>query len=266
MSIAPTAIIDPQAHLGSEVKVGPYAIIEAGAQVGDRCEIAPHAVIKPHATLGKDVKVESFAVVGNDPQDFSFDRSLDTRVLVGDGTIIREHATLHRATQPGANTIIGRECYLMVACHVAHDCVLGDHVVIVNDVLLAGHVQIGDYAILGGNATVHQRVRIGESAMVSGVSRAAMDVPPFCITAERNELIGLNLIGLKRRGFSRDAIRDLKCLYRIVFADGTSPAKAAASAQAETPEGERFLAFFDATKRGYISPRREITASESGKV
>jgi UDP-N-acetylglucosamine acyltransferase len=210
--------------------------------------------------------VHPFAVVGGDPQDLRFDPATVSGVRVGARTVVRESVTLSRATRPGGFTEIGADCFLMACCHVAHDCRLGHHVVLANGVLLAGHVSIGDNAFLGGAALVHQFVRIGESTMISGATRAAQDIPPFALAAERNEVIGLNLIGLKRRGFSRDAIREIKDAFRAVY---LTPGNIRVAAQTaldggafETAEARQFLTFFTEGKRGFARARREGAAIE----
>ena len=174
------------------MQIHPTALIQEGARLGIGCVIHAHAVISRYCELEEAVTVHPFAVIGGDPQDLSFDAGTESAVRVGARTVIREHVTISRATKAGACTEIGADCFLMASCHVAHDCRIGDRVVIANAVLLAGHVQIGDRAFLGGGA------------------RISRDIAPFTLVTERNALIGLNVVGLRRRGFKRDVIEEIK--------------------------------------------------------
>jgi len=242
------------------MQIHPAALVESGAQLGAGCIIHPYAVVRRGCVLGDGVVVHPFAVVGGDPQDLGFDVANDSMVRVGARSIIREHVTISRATRAGAATEIGADCFLMAACHVAHDCSVGDRVVIANAALLAGHVHVGDHAFLGGGAVVHQFCRIGESAMIGGGARISLDVPPFTMATERNTLIGLNKVGLRRRGLARAAIDELKRALRIVATPtGNLRERAgAALARAEfaSPEARRFLEFYQQGRRGFVRPRR----------
>ncbi len=183
------------------MQIHPTALIQEGARLGACCVIHAHAVISGHCELGEGVVVHPFAVIGGDPQDVSFDANTQSGVRIGARTVIREHVTINRATKNGTSTEIGSDCFLMASCHVAHDCRVGDRVVITNAVLLAGHVLVGDRAFLGGGAVIHQFCRIGESAMIGGGARISRDVAPYTLATERNAMIGLNFVGLRRRGF-----------------------------------------------------------------
>lgn len=247
------------------MSVHPTAIIEDGVELGAGCVIHAHAIIRRHSVLGPGVVVHPFAVVGGDPQDLKFDPKTVSGIRIGARTVVRESVTLSRATRPETYTEIGEDCFLMACCHVAHDCRVGHRVVLANGVLLAGHVSIGDNAFLGGAALVHQFVRIGESTMISGATRAAQDVPPFALAAERNEVIGLNLIGLKRRGFTRDAIRELKDAFRTVYFSPGNIREIARGALDgagfQTAEARQFLTFFSEGKRGFARARRDSDAA-----
>lgn len=233
------------------------AIVEDGAVVGDDCEIAAFAVIKKGAVLQDGVKVDHHAVVGGNPQDLSFDPSIESGVIIEEGVTIREGVTVHRSTRFGENTVVKQNAFLMANSHVGHDCVVGENAILANAVLLGGFVEVGGYSFLGGGAAFHQFVRVGESAMVSGLSRVALDVPPFVIAHERNLVSGLNLVGLKRRGFSSDVIRDIKqCFRAVYFAENVSLRKNAVAAAAETEEGSVFLKFFEGGRRGFSKPDR----------
>jgi UDP-N-acetylglucosamine acyltransferase len=243
------------------ISIHPSAIIEDDVVIGNGCDIQAGAVINKHTVLGERVTVYPYAVVGGDPQYLTFDRATVSGVRVGNGTVIREHVTINRAAKAGENTIVGERCFLMANSDLGHDCVVADDVVLANNVMLAGHVHVGAFTFVGGGAGVHQFARIGESVMVSGLSRVAQDVPPFAMMAERNEIIGLNLLGLKRRGFSREAIREIKEAFRMVyFTPGNIrgiATKHLAGPLASTPEVRRFLEFFTTGKRGFARLRRE---------
>jgi UDP-N-acetylglucosamine acyltransferase len=239
--------------------IHPLAIVEPGAVLGAGCEIHPYAIVKRWARLGERVVVHPFAVVGGDPQDLKF-AGEESYAEIGADTRIRESVTVNRGTGAGGTTRVGRGCLLMACSHVAHDCQVGDDVVIANAVLLAGHVAIGDHAILGGGAVFHQFIRVGERTMVSGGSRCSLDLPPFALAAERDEVVGLNLVGLKRSGLPRETIRELKAAFRAVyFAPGNIRELAAAelaSGRYGSDEGRRFLEFFAGGKRGFARARR----------
>lgn len=239
--------------------IHPTAIVEPGAQLGADCEIHAYAVVTKHCVLGDRVVVHPFGVIGGDPQYLKFDRATASGVRIGSGTVIREHVTVNRSIRPGEWTTIGENCFLMAAAHVAHDCVLGDNVVLANAVLLGGHVAVGDHAFVGGGAAVHQFCRIGESAMIGGNSAITRDVAPFTMLAERDDVVGLNAVGLKRRGIPRDAIAELKHAYQTVFFAPGNIRALAAAAQGEggfrSAEAQRFLEFFREGKRSFARAR-----------
>lgn len=242
------------------------AIIEEGVQLGAGCVVQACAVIKKHSVLGEGVVVHPFAVIGGDPQYLKFDPATVTGVRIGAGTVIREHVTINRSIHAGQATTVGARCFLMANSHVGHDSMVADDVVLANNVMLAGHVQVGANTFLGGGAGFHQFCRIGEGVMVSGLARIAQDIPPFAMAAERNEIIGLNLIGLKRRGLSRTAIGEIKDAFRTVyFTPGNirDVAKGALAGDAfKTAEVRQFLTFFTEGKRGFARARREAMAGD----
>ena len=246
--------------------IHPTALVEPGAQLGADCEIMAGAIVTRHCVLGDRVVVHPFAVVGGDPQYLKFDRATVSGLRVGAGTVIREHVTLNRSTQAGGFTVIGENSFIMAASHVAHDCVLGNQVVLANGALLAGHVTVGDHAFFGGGSAVHQFCRIGEGVMVAGHASITRDVPHFVMVAERDDVIGFNLVGLKRRGFGREAIAQLKQAYHDVYFTSGNIRAVAAAAQAggkfTTPEARRFLEFFADGKRSFARARR-ATAEEN---
>lgn len=226
-----------------------------------------YAVVTRHVVLGDGVVVHPFAVIGGDPQYLKFDRASQTGVRVGAGTVIREHVTINRSILPDKFTIVGANCFLMAASHVAHDCEVADNVVFANAALLAGHVSVGSHSFLGGGAAVHQFCRIGESVMVAGHASITRDVPHFTMVAERDEVIGFNAVGLKRRGFSRVAIAELKAAFQdVYFTPGNIRDVAAQRLAAnafETAEARRFLEFFAGGKRSFARARRTVTEDEA---
>jgi UDP-N-acetylglucosamine acyltransferase len=240
--------------------IHPSAIIEPGAQLGAECEIHAHAIIKKHAILGDRVVVHPFAVIGGDPQYLKFERATESFVRVGNGTVLREYVTLNRAIHAGQATTLGENCFLMSGAHLAHDCAVGNNVVLANNALLAGHVSVGDSAFIGGGAAVHQFTRIGEGVMLGGLARITRDLAPYTIVAERDEVSGLNLVGLKRRGVSREAIRELKAAFQAVYG-GTGNIRTLArdalvSGVYASAEARRFLEFFLNGKRSFARPCR----------
>ena len=246
--------------------IHPTAIIEPGAQLGTGCEIMAHAIITKHVVLGDQVVVHPFAVVGGDPQYLKFDRTLATGVRIGAGSVIREHVTINRSIHEGKVTAVGANCFLMAASHVAHDCDVADHVVLATAALLAGHVSVGAHTFFGGGAAVHQFCRIGESVMVAGHASITRDVPHFTMVAERDDVIGFNVVGLRRRGFSRVAIAELKAAYHDVYFTPGNIRDVARQrlegAAFETAEARRFLEFFAAGKRSFARARRAETPVE----
>jgi UDP-N-acetylglucosamine acyltransferase len=216
--IHPTAIVEEGAVIGKNVRIGPFATVGAAVVVEDGAVIHAHAVVSGQTRIGAGTEIFSFAAVGGPPQDTSY-KGEPTSVVIGPNCIIREHATVHRGTARGRKvTKIGAGCVLMVASHVAHDCAVGDHVIFVNQATIGGHVEVGDHAILGGLSAVQQRIRIGAHAFVGGLTGAATDVIPFATAiGERAELGGLNIVGLKRRGFDRPTIHALRATYQAIF-------------------------------------------------
>lgn len=216
--IHPTAIIAPGAKLADSVTVGPYAVIGENVTIGSGTTVGPHAVIEGHTEIGCDNQIFQFASVGAIPQDLKF-HGEKTYLKIGDRNKIREFVTIHLGTEDGGGiTTIGHDNLLMAYVHVAHDCVVKNHVILANAATLAGHVEVDSFAILGGLSAVHQFTRIGCHVMASGGSMIAQDVVPYSIVqGDRASIVGLNLTGLKRRGFSREALANIKNMYKVVF-------------------------------------------------
>jgi len=218
-AIHPTAIVADGAELGPDVRIGPYCTLGPEVRLGDGVELISHVVVAGRTEIGARTRIFPFATVGLPPQDQKY-AGEPSRLVVGARNIIREHVTMHPGTASGGMvTRIGDDGLFMVGCHVAHDCAIGDHVILVNNATMGGHVQIDDYAILGGLSAVHQFVRIGAHSMVGGASAVGADVIPYgLVTGNRALLNGLNIIGLKRRAFERDTIHTLRGAYRLLFA------------------------------------------------
>ncbi|HVC54595.1 MAG TPA: acyl-ACP--UDP-N-acetylglucosamine O-acyltransferase [Stellaceae bacterium] len=221
--IHPTAIVAPGASLADDVVVGPYCVIGENVVLGAGVRLAAHVVIDGHTTIGEATRLFPFASIGMEPQDLKYQGEAST-LVIGRHSTIREHVTINPGTAGGGMvTRIGDHCLLMVGAHVAHDCQIGDHVILVNQATLGGHVVVGEYAILGGLCAVHQFVRIGRHAMIGGMSGVERDVIPYGqVIGDRARLNGLNIIGMQRRGFSREDIQGLRSAYQFLFsADGT---------------------------------------------
>ncbi|HYB09431.1 MAG TPA: acyl-ACP--UDP-N-acetylglucosamine O-acyltransferase [Alphaproteobacteria bacterium] len=221
--IHPSAIVDPRAEFGPGVEIGPYSIIGSDVRIGANSRIGSHVVIDGRTTIGPKATIFPFASIGQIPQDLKY-KGEASELVIGTNNIIREHVTMNTGTTGGGMvTRVGDNCLFMVGAHVAHDCKIGDHVIMANNATLAGHVQIGEWAVLGGLCAVHQFARIGKHAMIGGMSGVEHDVIPYgSVMGNRARLAGLNIIGLKRRGFTRDQIHTLRTAYRLLFAqEGT---------------------------------------------
>lgn len=253
MPLHPTAIVHPGAEVDATADVGAYAVVEAGVCIGAGTRLWPHAYVACGTSLGERCQIHPFAVVGHAPQDLKYDGS-PSYTTIGDDTIVREHASIHRGTEPGSTTVVGRRCYIMSTAHVGHNCVIGDDVKLANSALLSGHCRVDDGAFLSGNVSVHQFVRIGELTMLGGGSSVARDVPPFMMFVRTHGLIGLNLVGLRRAAMSARDRAELHECYKILFRSGLLfPAAVERVARIVRGDpGRRLLEFLRApTRRGY---------------
>lgn len=251
-----TAIVDPDAELGEGVRIGPRAIIGPRVRIGAGTEIGPGVLVEQNTEVGEGCRIFQGAVLGTDPQDLKFDGE-ETWLRIGDRTLIREYATLNRGTSWSGETVVGDDCLLMAYVHVAHDCRLGDHVIVSNATQMAGHVTVGDWAIISGLVAIHQFVRIGAHAFVGGASRIAQDAVPFCrIVGNPPKLYGLNSVGLERRGFMGETRLALKQAFRLMFKSDLNISQGLARARDELemiPEVEHFLEFIETSERGVTS-------------
>ncbi|MBI5617290.1 MAG: acyl-ACP--UDP-N-acetylglucosamine O-acyltransferase [Gammaproteobacteria bacterium] len=260
--IHPSAQIDPDARLGAGVSIGPWSIVGPGVEIGDGTEIGPHVVLRGPTRLGRENRVFAFCSIGEVPQDKKFHDDPDSRLEIGDGNTIREYCSINRGTSGGGGvTRVGSDNWIMAYCHVAHDCIIGDHAILANHSTLAGHVTLGDYCILGGFTGVHQFCRLGESAFTAISSIIVKDVPPF-VMVEGNtaRARAINREGLKRRGFETRTIEALKRAYRTLYRQGLTLNRALeelAEMVGETPELAKLIEFIRASERGIVRCRRD---------
>ena len=254
--IHPTAIVDPSARIAADVTIGPYAVIGAHAVIGARTLIASHVVIEDHVTIGSDNVIDHAAITGTAPQDLSYSADRQTRVEIGNENVIREHCTIHRGSTDGSATKIGDKNLLMTGVHVGHNCEIGNNVIIANVCLLGGHVRVDDSAFLGGACVFHQNIRVGRLAITQGASGFGKDIPPFVIAAERNYVFGLNVIGLRRAGFSAQDRNEIKGAFKLLYLSGLSTTQALKKTESMKlgKLAKEFFTFVAAAKKRGICP------------
>ena len=258
--VHPTAIVSDQATLADDVCIGPYTIIEGEVELGKGTVVEHHATVKGKTVIGDSCRIYPYALVGTDPQDLKH-KGGQSELIIGNNTVIREYATISRGTElDGGFTRIGSNNFIMAYCHIAHDCQLGDHIILSNGATFAGHCEVGDYAIIGGLSAVHQFCRIGCHAFIGGASGVSQDIPPFVLaTGNTTKLYGLNSEGLKRRNFSKETLKSLNQTFRILFrTTGLSLSKAMERVESEIdmiPEVEEMLNFIKSSKRGVCRKR-----------
>lgn len=252
IEIHPTAAVDPESRIGPGTRIGPFAVVESGVRVGRDCRILAHAVIKRGCRLGDGNQVHEHAVLGGAPQDLKFAGAV-SGVSIGDRNVFREGVTVNRCTGEGGQTVIGNDCFLMTHSHVAHECVLGDGVILANGVALAGHVRLEDRVFLSGNVVVHQFSSIGRLAMVGGNGKVTQDVLPFCLAdGVPARTRSLNLVGLRRAGFGVQEVRELKRAFRILAQPGRLlQEKLVELAEIESPTVAHLLDFIRKSQRGF---------------
>jgi UDP-N-acetylglucosamine acyltransferase len=252
-TIHPTAILDPTVQLGEGVVIGPYCVLGPNVVLYDGVTLGAHVVIERNTTVGADARIASGAILGGDPQDLKY-AGEPTELVVGARTQVREYVTLNRGTAAHGRTEIGADCLIMAYAHVAHDCVIGDRVVIANAVNMGGHVEIGDWVVIGGMCAIHQFVKIGAHAFIGGTSAVRKDVPPFVkASGSPMRLYGLNSVGLQRRGIPDETRHELRRAYRLLFQSKLNLKEALAQARAELhpyPEVQQLLDFFAKSDRG----------------
>jgi UDP-N-acetylglucosamine acyltransferase len=249
--IHPTAIVHPKAKLDPSVRVGPYAIIDEGVDVGPDCVIGPQVYLTGLTIIGAHNFFYAGCVIGEAPQDLKYNGE-PTRLRIGDHNVFREHATVHRSNKPAEDTLIGSHNFLMAHSHVAHNCRLGDHVILANGALVAGHVTLDDRAFVSGNCIIHQFVRVGTLALMQGGSAISKDLPPFTVARGGNGICGLNTVGLRRAGLTAAERLELKQLYHVLFREGQNLRAAVASARDKfsSAPAKVLLEFLAGAKRG----------------
>jgi UDP-N-acetylglucosamine acyltransferase len=256
--IHPTALIAAGACLADDVEVGPYVIIENHTNIGSGTKIMAHAVVRGHTTIGERNQIHMGAIIGHDPQDVTFDPSVESYVRIGNDNLIREYCTIHRGTKHGSATCLGDNNFLMVGSHMGHNVQIGDRVVVANNTMLAGYVKVADRVFLGGGVGVHQFCSIGRLAMISGNGSFSCNIPPFVCALERNTVAGLNLIGLRRAGVASEAITELKEAYLLLYRSALLRAQAIERMQAcafASDEAREFVAFVINSDRPLVQPR-----------
>ena len=254
-NIHPTALVNPEAKLGENIIVGPFAMIESDVEIGDDCIIGPHAVIYNGARLGNRVKIFQGASIANLPQDLKFGGE-KTLLIIGDDTVIREFATLHRGTLETGKSQVGKNCLLMAYSHIPHDCSVGDNCIIANSVQIGGHSHIEDWVIIGGLAGLHQFSGVGEHSMIAGATKITQDVPPYILAAHNPaEFNGLNVIGLRRRGFKAEDIQILKEAYKYLYDNSLNVSQALEVIESKLGNNiyvRKVLNFLSGSKRGIV--------------
>ncbi|MEP6809676.1 MAG: acyl-ACP--UDP-N-acetylglucosamine O-acyltransferase [Chthoniobacterales bacterium] len=259
MKVHPTAAVDPAASIGREVEIGAFALIGPEAVIGDECVIQSHVVIEGEVRLGRQNRVGSGSILGGPPQDLGFKEATRSRVEIGDGNIIREHCTIHRGTTADSATTVGDGNFLMAGVHIGHNCQIGGGVIIANNCLLGGYVRIGDRAFLGGGTVFHQYTRVGRMVITQGNSGFGKDIPPFVVAAQRNEIVGLNVVGLRRAGLTPEERDEVKRAFKLLYRSGLNTRQALERA-ADVKWGPLGREFFDfvaaAGSRGIVPSRR----------
>jgi UDP-N-acetylglucosamine acyltransferase len=258
VSIHPLAVVSPHAELGANVRIGPFCVVEAGTVLGDECHLAGRVTVKSGTVLGRDNLVLEGTVLGGMPQHINMPEFPGT-LAIGDGNVIRENVTIHRAMHAGKATTIGSRCLIMVGAHIAHDCTLDDGVIVTNNVLLGGHVEVGSKAYISGGVAVHQFCRIGRLAMVGGLARVRQDIPPFVtVDGGTTMVVGLNKVGLRRAGFTAQEFYQLKTAYRVIYRSTLTWDEMLDELRTQFPTGPaaEFLPFFSIGNRGFVQERR----------
>lgn len=259
-----TAIVDPAARIAVDVEVGPFAIIGPQVTIGEKTIVQSHVIIEGEVTIGSGNLIGHGAVIGTPPQDVSFSADRKTKVEIGNNNIIREYCTIHRGTANGSSTKIGDKNFLMAGAHIGHNCEIGNNVVIANNCLLAGYVRVDNGAFLGGGSTFHQFMHIGRLVMVQGSSAFGKDLPPFVVAAERNCVFGLNVIGLRRAGFTAKERDEIKAAFKLIYLSGLNISQAlkkAATMEFGSPARE-FVDFVANAKKRAICPLKRGARDE----
>ncbi len=258
-NIHPSAIISSKAEIDLSVEIGHNVFIDENVKIGAGSKIYANAYITGYCEIGKNNQIHIGAVIGHDPQDYAFDKSIKSRVEIGDDNIIREYSTIHRGTKPDTKTVIGSNNFLMGGVHIGHNCSIGSRVVFANYATLGGYVSVGDNAFISGGVVIHQFVSVGRLAMLSGNGRFSQDIPPFLTALERNSVESVNLVGMRRAGFSADVIKQIKELYSMYYLSGLLKVRAIEKMEASgfaSPEALEFIEFIKGAKRPLATHRK----------
>src|SRR5205809_5400587 len=264
VKIHPTALVEPDARIGVDVEIGPFSVIGPHAVIGERTIVRSHVVIEGEVVIGSSNFIGHGAVIGAPPQDVSFSPERNTGLEIGDDNIIREYCTIHRGSAEGTVTKIGNKNFLMAGAHIGHNCVIGNNVIIANNCLLAGHVRVDDGAFLGGGSTFHQFMHVGRFVMVQGSSAFGKDLPPFVIAAERNSVFGVNVVGLRRAGFSVKDREEIKVAFKLLYMSGLNISQALEKAAAMEfgAAAREFFAFVAPARKRGICPYKSGATEE----
>ncbi len=253
--IHPSAVVDPNAQIADDVKIGPFCVVGPNVKIGAGTELISQCSVLGRTTIGKNNKIFPTSVIGAEPQDYNY-KEIVSYVKIGNGNVFREGSTVNAGAKENSETIIGNDGLFMINSHVAHDCQIGNNVILVNGSLIAGHVHLADGVIISGASCIHQFCRVGRLAFLSGVSAITMDLPPFMIASERNKVSSVNLIGLKRSGASRDGIRAVKDIFKIFYKSDlnvTTAIEKIKSDVLDVPEKQEFIDFVQGSERGVLS-------------
>ena len=263
--IHPTAIIHPKVKLDATIQVGPFAVIDAGVELGADSVVGPHVYITGLTKIGVGNRFHAGCVIGDAPQDLKY-KNEPTRLRIGDSNVFREHVTVHRSNKTAEDTVIGSHNFFMASSHVAHNCAIGDHVILANGALLGGHAVVQDRAFISGNGLVHQFTRVGMLALMQGGAAVSKDLPPFCVALRQNEICGLNVVGLRRAGFTAEQRLELKRLYHLLFRGGKNLRAALAEAREDfnSAPAKILLDFIAEAKRGVCADvgRASVASNE----
>jgi len=264
LKIHPAALVDPDAQIGADVEIGPFSVVGPQAVIGNKSIVHSHVVIEGNVVIGTGNFIGQGAIIGTPPQDLSFSPERKTKVEIGNGNVIREYCTIHRGSPEGSVTKIGDKNFLMAGAHLGHNCEIGNNVVIANNCLLAGHVRVDDAAFLGGGSTFHQHMHVGRLVMVQGSSAFGKDLPPFVIAAERNSVFGVNMIGLRRAGFSAQDRDEIRTAFKLVYLSGLNISQALEKAATMNlgAAAREFLDFVANAKKRGICPLQRGTGND----
>jgi UDP-N-acetylglucosamine acyltransferase len=264
LKIHSTAIIEEGARIADSATIGAYVIVGAQVEIGERCVVKSHAVLEGAVKIGDANIIGQGAVIGTAPQDLAFKSKTRSGVVIGERNVIREHCTIHRGTAEGTNTVVGNDNYLMAGAHLGHNSRVGNKVIVANNCLLGGYVEVADGAFLGGGCVFHQHMRIGRLAITQGRSGFGKDIPPFVIAADVNKVFGLNVVGLRRAGFSKEAREEIKRAFKLLYFSGVNVTQALALARDHewSDAGREFFDFVAAAKQRGICAYNRSPAIE----